>query len=1073
MNKISHTCSQLFGGIVVGLMCFCAVGTASAQAPEQDSIVTFSKDSMMLGEAIDSIEQRTDYVFERNNINLKQIVPVRYKNIPVRQLLAIWFKDKQVKYTIQGWYVGLNAKMLVPTKSDVIRILYGTVTDKNGRPIDKASIRLNNAKSGTTTDVNGDFSLFNVKIGTAISISCVGSITHDTTVPANNILNITLEEQTNIVKPVEVTENKPKRRRRVDSTYHFPGMKDITMGAQSNMVDDLSGKIPGVLLQRSSGRSAGARSMEIRGPTSLNRNSQALYIIDGVIITPDFKGGEGTMSQYSSTLSYLSTADIDKIIVLKSAIATALYGARGANGVVLIFTKRASHTDKTHVMADISYSFGKIARREPLLNTEGYIQLRWDALNNDGLQPTSKKAPDILNWDQHQYTDWQKELIGNTAQYKDAILTVSGEKAAVQYRVSGNYRVNSTPFMEEGSQYGDRKYGLHGSANMKLLKNRLLVTVTGLANMNETSLPGADRTTGISLPPNAPPLFKNGKINYESGSSVVSQPDFKGSISNILTTTNINYHVNSQLSFMLMAGYHRMGAHTTSIMTIAKRGREGQGNLTASSTENRYLSRTFVVEPSAQLDLRYDSHKVVLNLGAAYNSIYAGNTTIDASGYLRDRDILHYETIKNVKLTPSFNRYKYAGAHAHLNYGWKERYTLELILRLDGSSRFGKDEQVNLFGGGAVGWEFGREAFIQHAMPGLSYGKVQLGCSATGNDQIEDYQYAGSYQPAGSYQSVEGLTAAKQQNSALTGGMTYKKDLTVNLGFLDNKWEMEAAYYHNRSRHQLVEYPLPDMAGGGTIQRNMPVAIQNNGVELTLNAKLVQRKHWGMGIRLNASVGTNTLLSFPGMTAAPSGQTQLKRPLRELFYYGFYGVDPRNGEYLYMNKEGHTVNATALTENDRTVAINTSPRLYGGFGVNMAFYGFELACSGQYMVRTAENAIIDKVHIPGTMWNQNVYVDSRWRMIGDNTLVQKATQASSAEADYKKYVNSTAMFTNVWYLRMNNLTVAWQFRQYRIYCNVSNLLTLTNYKSLDPETLSRTVLPFMRIFKIGFQYYFK
>ncbi|WP_170117456.1 SusC/RagA family TonB-linked outer membrane protein [Chitinophaga ginsengisoli] len=1073
MKKTSLTCSQLVRGIAVILMCFCAAGTSSAQAPEREMRFTFSKDSMELGEAIDSMKKWTDfYRFETNDVDLKQMAPVGYRNISVPELLEIWHRQIQLDYTIQGRYVGFKAGQPVARKPPLIDILYGTVIDKKRRPVYKASVRVNSGGSGTTTDPNGSFSLFHVMAGTAISISCVGYVTHDTTVPGNAVLDVTLEEQTNIVKPFEVTGNKPKKHWWQDSTYRFPNVKEITMGAQFNMVDDLSGKAPGVVLQRGNGRAAATRSTEIRGPTSLNRNSQALYVIDGVIIVPDFKGGEGTMSQYSSTLSYLSTADIDTIIVLKSAVATALYGARGANGVVQIFTKKATHTDKTHFMADVSYSFGKVPHHEHMLNTDQYIQLRWDAWNNDGLSPTSKKAPDMLDWDQYRYTDWQKELIGHTAYYKDAVLTLSGERAAFQYRISGNFRENSTPYMREGNQYGDLRYGLHGSTNIKLLNDRLHISLTGLANNNRTRLPGTDYTMGISLPPNAPPLFKDGKINYALSNSIVSLPDFEGHISNMLITTSMNYHVNSWMSFLLTGGYHRMGAHNTSISTIAKRGEEGQANLTASSTENRYLSQTIDVEPSVQFNLRCDSHKVGLNLGGVYNSIYAGNTTIDASGYLRDQDILHYETIGTVKRTPSANRYKYAGAHAHLNYDWKERYTLELVLRLDGSSRFGKDEQVNLFGGGAAGWEFGREAFVRHALPGLSYGKLQVGWSATGNDQIDDYQYAGSYQPAGSYQAVEGLMAAKQQNSALTGGMTYKKDLTLNLGLLDNKLEIEAAYYHNRSRHQLVEYPLPEMAGGGTIQRNMPVAIQNIGVELTLNAGLVQCKHWSLAVRLNGSTGTNTLFAFEGMTAAPSGQTQLKRPLRELFYYNFYGIDPKSGEALYRNAAGNIVNAAALTENDRIVAINTAPRFYGGFGITCTVDGVEITCSGQYMVRTAENAIIDKQHMIGTMWNQNIYVADRWREAGDNKSVQKATQASS-EADQKKYLNSSDIFMDVRYIRINNLTVARQIGPYRVYCNVSNLVTFTNYPSLDPETLSRTALPFMRITKVGVQYYFK
>lgn len=1073
MTKSTLTCSQLIGGIVVGLICFFAVISSRAQIPAQNINVSFHRDSMRLREAIDSIEKWTGYIFQnKNSIDPKWVVFVGYKNISVPELLELWFKDSPIEYSIEGKYIGLRARETEAGKTPVIAKLHGIVTDKTGRPIDGASVRQNNAESGPKTDIHGYFSLLNVKIGTPISISCVGRITLDTIVPGSGILKVTLREQTNSVTFVEVTGNKLKNRKGVDTTYHFPDIKDITMTTQVNMVDGLSGEIPGVILQRPNGRAAGSRTTEIRGPTSFDRNSQALYIIDGVMINPEFKGGEGTMSQYSSTLSYLPTAAIERIVVLKSAIATAMYGARGANGVVLIFTKRAVHTGKTRIMADVAYGFGWVPRREPLLKTGEYLQLRREAWSNDGLQPTNGKAPDILSWDPLRYTDWQKVLIGNIAQYRDAIVTISGERPAVQYRISGTYGQNTTVYLQENNKYGDHKYSLHASANIKLWDSSLHIILAGVASVNGTRLPGADQTAAITLAPNGPSLFDKGNINYAANNAIFSMPEFAGSVSNIFATVNISYLPTKNWSFTLKTGHHWMGAHNTSIMNIARRGEEGQGNLTASSTENNFLSYTFVFEPSTQLNLLYGQHKMTLNLGAVYNSTHTSNTTIDAGGFLRDQDILNYGLAKTVVRTPFTNRYKYAGVYTQVNYAWKEKYALDLIFRIDGSSRFGRDEQVNKYGGVAVAWDFGRETFIQHALPALSYGKVQLGWSATGNDQIADYQYAGSYQPAGSYQSVEGLVAAKQQNSALTGGMTYKKDITLNVGFSDNKWEIEAAYYRNTSRHQLVEYPLPEMAGGGTIQRNMPVAIQNNGVELALNATLLQQGDWRISVRFNAARGTNMLLSFPGLMAAPAGQTQLRRPLRELFYYNFEGVDPKTGEYVYRNKEGDVVNAAALTENDRTVAVNISPQFYGGFGFTCTFHGFELACSGQYMKRMAENAIIDKLHMPGTMWNQNVYVAGRWRRIGDNVQVQRATQASSAGADFKKYLNSTAIFTNVWYIRVNSITVARQFGKYRVYCNISNPFTFTNYQSLDPETLSRTVLPFLRTIKTGVQYLF-
>lgn len=1075
MTKFTRTCSQLIGGIVVVLICSCTATTSRAQSREKDSLVTNSRDSMALGDVFNYIEDRTNYVFERNqSINLKEIVYVKCKNTPIRKLLELWFKDKLVEYTIEGGYIGFRRKpeALARADANVIRMLHGNVKDKQGFPIYEASVRLHDTRRGTKTDAYGRFRLSDIRRGDTISVSCVGYYTYQSIAIRDTVLNIRLERLTSNVKTYEVKANKIVKDTPVVKRYLFPPIGEIAMRSQSNMLDDRIGQVPGVLMQRSNGRPAASINTEIRGSTSLNKNSQPLYIIDGVPVPPGLKGGEGTMSPYSSTLSYFFPGDIDTILVLKSAAATALYGARGANGVILIYTRMANDTGKMHITADISYGFGKVPRRERLLNTNEYIQLRWDAWNNDGLQPTRGKAPDMLVWADG-YTDWQKKLIGNTAYYRDATLTFSGRRSAVQYRIDANYRGNSSMFMRDVKKYGDNKFGLHGNTIMKFMKDKLTISLTELVNLNNTSLPGADYTAGITLAPNAPPLFEDGKINYAVGNSIVAMPDFEASISNIFSTVNVAYQVNSLLHFKMMAGYHRIGSHSTSKTTIAKRGEEGQGNITASSTENSYRSQTFVVEPTAGLDFCLDSHHVAVTAGVTYNGIYADYRTIDASGFRRDVDIGHYERAAVVERRSNWNRYKYAAVFAHVNYGWKEKYTLELTVRRDGSSRFGEDERVNTFGGAATGWEFGKESFVRNVLPGLSYGKLQLGWSATGNDQIEDYQYEGDYQWEGSYQSVDGLVAVRQQNSALTGGITYKKDVTVDLKFFNNRLGIEAAYYHNRSKHQLVEYQLPDMAGGGAIRRNMGVSILNNGLELTLNAMLVQRRHWSLGMRGNISRGTNMLLTFPGMLSSPSGETQLKRPLQEFFYYDFYGVDAKSGEYLFRNKKGEPVKAAALTESDRTIAINTTPQFYGGFGFTCTVYDFELTCSGQYIKRMAENGIIDKLHMPGTMWNQHASVIDRWRESGDNVFVQKATQVASSEAGYKKYVNSTAIFSPLWYVRLNNVTIAWQYKKYRIYCNVTNLYTFTNYQSLDPESLSKSSLPIPRVFRIGIQYQIK
>ncbi len=345
--------------------------------------------------------------------------------------------------------------------------------------------------------------------------------------------------------------------------------KEIERQPVGNPLNNLQGRVAGLYISQNSGVPGGSFNIQIRGQNSINNGNDPLYIIDGVPYTSQLlpnlsedilQRGRGSFVG-GNPLSYINPTDIESISVLKDADATSIYGSRGANGVIIITTKRGKE-GKTKVDLNLSTGISNVARKLSLLNTQQYLEMRREAFANDGANPTVADAPDLLYWDTTKYTDWQEKLIGNTAHYTNIEASVSGGSSTTQYILGANYNKSTTVFP---SNYSNQKRSIHIGINNTSFNKKLKISVKANYLIGDNNLPSSDIASSILLPPNAPePLNPDGTLNWANSTWPSTNPyaalkkDYTDRTTNLVSNLNLEYALTPYLSIKSSMGYTDM-----------------------------------------------------------------------------------------------------------------------------------------------------------------------------------------------------------------------------------------------------------------------------------------------------------------------------------------------------------------------------------------------------------------------------------------------------------------------------------------------------------------------------------
>lgn len=1063
-----------------------------AQQGVTEKTVTLVGQNMSLRSAFKSIRQQTGLHFQYND----QILNQKEKRSPNFQQAPL---SKVMDFLLQGtdviWKISENTILLKKNESTtqepdtapagaprpVIVTVTGKVRDASGDPIAGATVRVKGTTKGTTTDVEGNFSLDGIQQGNTLVFSTLGYETREVEVKAPTIfvgLNVDVRSLDETVIIAYGTTTKRFNTGNVSTVK----AADIEKQPVSNPLQALQGRMPGMTITQQTGAPGGGFNVQIRGQNSLRADgNKPLYIIDGVPYASSLLTSIGNVIIGSGNpLNYINPADIESIDILKDADATSIYGSRGANGVVLITTKKGA-AGKTKVDVNFYTGIGRVTRSVDLLNTPQYLSMRREALKNDNASPDPIFDADVTVWDTTRYTDWQKLLIGGSAKYTDVQASVSGGNDNVQYLVGAGYHKETTVFPGE---FSDQKGSVHFNINSISTNRKFKFMISGNYIADHNNLSNYDFTSSIVEAPNTPEIYNpDGSINWANNTWVNPMAKllvkFKNSTNNLVSNANVSYEIIPGLEIKTSMGYTNMLVNEITTNPIASIS-PAYGVTTGSSTFGDNSITSWIMEPQLQYThaLGHGTLTALLGMSIQQNK---SEGLIQAATGITDDDLL--ESRKAASAISIFSetniRYKYNAGFARLNYNWMGKYLFNITARRDGSSRFGPGKQFANFGALGVAWIFSEEDFIKRGLSVISFGKLRGSYGTTGNDQTTDYGFLSLYNSTQyPYGGSQGLYPNNLFNSDFAWEINKKLEFGLELGFLKDRLLINGSYYRNRSSNQLVGFNLPPSTGFNSVIANLPAVVQNTGVELLLDVNVVKSGAFNWRSSINLTIPKNKLVAYPGLENSSYASTFLiGEPLSIQRVYHCLGADPETGQYQFADSKGNPT-TTPDYDLDRTVIINTAPKYYGGFQNSFQYKGFQLDVLFQVAKQTGRD--YRKGSYPGAMGvNQPVTVLDRWQKPGDHASIQRFDPYYSLYQSFDYAYISDLSFSDASFIRLKNLSLTYQLpegwkkrmrlQNCRLYLQGQNLITITKYKGIDPENQSFTSLPPLRVWTIGLQ----
>ena len=1094
--------------LFVSIMQVCASGFAQK--------VTLTKKNVSLKEIFREIRKQTNYniFYSDKKINDNKRFDVDFKHAPLEEVLKQSFRGLDLKFSIEDKTIYIKQEAL----SFLDRIinqyntvdLRGQVVDTDGRPLPGASVKVKGRNTMTTSDGNGHFSLNGFTDDAVLVISYIGYSTVE--IPYAKLLSLSSEGRLSLGEAKitrlgtdgfvfhlsridnqlqEVIVNKgyyTEKKKLSTGAVSSISAKEIAKQSVSNPLLALKSRMAGVDVVESTGIAGGAVSIRIRGTNSLRpEGNEPLYVVNGVPFsaTSMTTGGYGGVISGASPLSDINPEDIESIDILKDGDATAIYGSRGANGVVLITTKKGKSGETKF---DFKYSRGEgdVPRFAHLLNTQQYIAMRKEAYANDGIPfPTSPgfDDSDITHFDTTRYTDWQKELIGGTATYDKYGLSMSGGSGKTTFLLGLSHT-------KEGNVFPKEFFMQRSSVNLNIsqlaAKDRLRVDLTANYNYRNNNLPYRDVTSfTISLQPNAPAAYlDNGQLNFDQG--LFSNNPY-AQLENPFSSATKTLITNAQVSYQLLKGIEvklNAGFNNNLINEITKMPSRFTPNPTttpdAGLTNVSELNR-WTIEPSLAYsrNLGPGFFKALMGVTKQYEKM--DGSALYTSGYLHESLIGNAMAASRIIVDASpFYEYKYAAAYALLNYNLYDKYVISLTGNRNASSRFGPDKRVANFYSVAGAWIFSGENVFKDS-PVLSFGKLKGSYGRTGNDQIPNYGYVDSYSStSNSYNSIPTITPTRLANADFSWESTTKMDIGLELGFFNNRISTESTFYRGISTNQLVGYALPATTGFNNIQFNLPATIRNLSWEFTLRTKNIGRPHFSWNSSLMWTVPKNKLLKYPNLASSSYSNTftvgmpvTVEKKIRTL------GVDPQTGMYKFFDANS---NGSDLEyPGDLDVYKFLGRKGFGSIANEFNYRNFNFSFVFQF-VKQNNYLYSYQLYDPPGMGTTNQFTEvlKRWRNPGDVAPIQKFTTGGDVQTRYSYYSQlGDQVIGDASFIRLQNLALYYtlnkgllekiRIRSARVFFLGQNLLTITNSVTADPEVQSSYQLPVLRVLTAGIE----
>lgn len=1051
-------------------------------------------------------------------------VSIELKNASLKQALEDCLANKPLTYALIERTIVIkpaeSKTILVPVATEFItpEILgikvSGVVVNENGEPVVGASILIKGTTKGIATNQSGFFELSDVSSDAILVVSAVNIETVEYRINSKALLQqITVKTKYSPLDDVQLIAYGATTKRLKTGAVSTLKSSVIEKQPVTNPIQALQGRVAGVAITQTSGAVGSNIEMQIRGVNTIQSGNQPLFILDGAILpTANRSGSGGYMPWGGTSLNSINPADIESIEILKDADATSIYGSRGANGVVLITTKKGK-VGTSKVTIDVSTGVNEVINMPKRMSLASYLQMRKDAfaagnynpatgIAINPITPTASNAPDLVTWDQNNTTaDWTKYEYGNRAPILNVQANFSGGTRKLNFYASTGYFKQHD--VTRGNPYQERISGnlglTHISSNDKL---RISLNTNYVIDKLYPSRGAIQVLGGLiqSLPPNMPLKNADGSTWWPSGTiaqnGLLLNPDApETATQNSITKSYVNnldvsYRLYKGLTFKTQVGFNYQVNTRENTLPSTAINPLNPGTLVPNASFVEANFQSINIEPQLNYTGKLFRGKIDALLGATSFSRSSDTYTVGFDGFTSDLLLRSWAASSNVTNRSSvFNDYKFSSAFGRIGYNLLDKYLLNVTFRRDGSSRFGPKKQWGNFGAVGAGWIFTSEKWVKQLLPGLSFGKLRGSFGTSGNDNIPDFRWTNLFTATGIwYNGAAGLASTYLSDSSISWETSKKVDAALELGFFKDRVLINVNWYRTRSTDLLADYPVPSTTGFNTYLSNLPAVVENKGWEIEVNTNNLNAKsklQWRTNF--NITLLKNRLLEFPNLDkSAFANRLRIGLPINSPRYplaaewtQIWEGVDPATGLPVFtdFNKDG-VINTT-----DINFVGSAIPRTFGGLGNTISYKGFDLDIFFQFSQQLTSNWLYGGTY-PGSLSNPIADWEGKyWKQPGDNAQYPRlypGVVGTLTNLMSNIFPTSSAALTDIMYVRLKNLSITYNLPQQVIskakitraslYVRGQNLWTWTSEKIYkDPELVQLRGGMMLRTWTAGLQ----
>jgi TonB-linked SusC/RagA family outer membrane protein len=972
-------------------------------------------------------------------------------------------KRKLLAFLLLGFFAFTSA--MAQNKTITGRV----VGADDGLPLPGVSVRVKGGAVGTSTNVDGNFSLSVSSDSKVLTFTYIGYLTQSITIGSEGSVNVRLVSDSQQIAEVVVTGYGVAQKRDLGSASVRVTGKQIENLPIQSFDRALQGRAAGVQVTSQSGQPGGAINVRVRGVGSINAGNDPLYIVDGI----QLKTG-GTSGQASTnTLASINPNDIENIEVLKDAASASIYGAAAANGVVLITTKKGKSGATVTNFSAQQGVMQNIARYD-VSNAQQYAQLMVPAAVNAGVAQSSAESffGNPANATATS-TNWFDAIVreGKSRIYD---LSFSGGDAKTSFFVSGSYTDQDAQAIQAFFKRGTVRANLGHKVNDKLsINSNISMTASRVfGSISDGAFVNSPFYYPFTLRPDVPIYQPDG--TYTQGAALKAGFAYNivqgaydevrvGNALQSVSNFSATYKVTPSLSITGFAGIDFVDTRDDNQRPATIPAFAGNGG-TSSVVNTRNLD--FNSNVTANWNKSFGSHNWGALFGGELKEQNVESASATGSGFPNP----FFRSLQNgtpLTIAGFFTGYKKAGLFSKLNYDYKEKYYVSGTLRYDGSSRFGLEKQYGLFGGVTGTWRISGEDFLADNKT-ISDLKLRASYGVVGNDQIADFASRALFGAGGAYLGANGIRPTQLGNANLSWETAATTNLGIDYGLFSNRITGSIDVYRRVNSNLLLSRPLVSDSGFGSISENIG-KVQNEGIEFGLNTiNLDTKSGFKWSSDFNISFQRNKVLELIGGQDRIGTSLFVGEPIDLIYTYGWAGVNPADGRPMWYDVNGHyTYNLIAAT--DQKIQGTRYPKFFGGLNNTVSYKNLSLDFLFQYQYGNKSF-----VSIFQTIWNSGYSDDNQiasqlteqWLAPGQITAVPKALRQTphlnnSGGLSNAITTGSTRYLYDSSYIRLKNITLSYnlpasiaskvKLRNIRVFATGINVLTFTKYPGLDPE----------------------